>query len=562
MDYKPLPIGVDNFEKLITRGYYFVDKTLLIRELLEKKGDISLFTRPRRFGKTLNMSMLQYFLEDAREEDGTPKDNRYLFSGLKIMQAGERYLSCMGQYPVISLSLKSARQPDFDLSYRLLVRQIAGEFERHQFVMESLSEKSRARYKEIVWERADRESFCDSLKFLSECLERYYEKKAVILIDEYDVPLENAFFQGFYGEMVDFVRSLFESAFKTNASLEFAVITGCLRISKESIFTGMNNLNILSILNKNYGEYFGFTESEVRKICSDYGLEHKFETAQEWYDGYIFGNAHVYNPWSVILFMRDMLADDTSFPSAYWANTSSNSIVRTLVERADTQTREEIEAVIEGSSVEKPVHEDVTYDEIYASLDNLWNFMFFTGYFRKVSERMDAQDKLWAVFEIPNKEVKYIFRTKILAWFEEKVKARDRTGLFTALLEHDVQTLEEEISKLLLETISFNDAYESFYHGFLLGIFSGMDGYVVKSNREGGRGRSDLFIRPVTRRKEAVVMEFKVTKRYQELEQAAEAALRQIEDRQYVQELNDDGYAKTACYGIAFCGKDCFVKLS
>lgn len=561
MGYKPLPVGVDNFEKLITRGYYFIDKTLLIKELLDKKGDVSLFTRPRRFGKTLNMSMIQYFFEDARTEDGTKRDNRYLFEGMRIMEAGETYLACMGQYPVINLSLKSAKQPDFDLAYRMLVRQIADEFERHQFIMETLTEKSRERYHAILCEKADRDSFCDSLKFLSECLEKYYGKKAVILIDEYDVPLENAFFTGFYEEMVSFIRSLFESAFKTNSSLEFAVITGCLRISKESIFTGMNNLEIISVLNRNYDEYFGFTEEEVKQICRDFKLDHKYDTAKDWYDGYIFGNAHVYNPWSVIRFIKDMLADDTSFPSAYWANTSSNSIVRTLIEQADDITKEEIESLIEGKTIEKPVHEDITYDEIYNSIDNLWNFMFFTGYFRKVSERMDVQDKLWVIFAIPNKEVKYIFRTKILAWFEEKVKIKDRTRLFQALLDHDAQTMEEEIAELLLETISFNDAYESFYHGFLLGILSGMKGYVVKSNREGGTGRSDLYIRPVTRRKEAFVMEFKVAGNFREMEKKAEEALKQIEDRQYVRELNDDGYAKVGRYGIAFFGKDCLVRM-
>jgi len=509
------------------------------------------------------MSMLQYFFEDARKEDGTKKDNRYLFHGTRIMEAGEGYISEMGQYPVINLSLKSAKQPDFDLAYRMLVRQIAGEFERHQFVLkEDMREGRKERYLEIMDEKADRNAMNDSLKFLSECLEKYYGKKAIILVDEYDVPLENAFFAGFYEEMTGFIRSLFESAFKTNSSLEFAVITGCLRISKESIFTGMNNLEIISILNKNYDEYFGFTEEEVKQICRDFKLEHKYETAKEWYDGYIFGNAHVYNPWSVVRFIKDMLADDTSFPSAYWANTSSNSIVRTLVEQADDIAKEEIESLIEGKTVEKRVHEDITYDEIYHSMDNLWNFMFFTGYFRKTAERMDAQDGLWATFAIPNKEVKYIFRTKILAWFEEKVKAKDRTRLFQALLDHDTETLEEEIAGLLLETISFNDAYESFYHGFLLGILSGMKGYVVKSNREGGTGRSDLYIRPVTRRKEAFVMEFKIARKYREMEKRAEEALRQMEERQYVRELHDDGYEKVGRYGIAFFGKDCLVRMA
>lgn len=563
MDYKSLPVGIDNFEMMVTGGYYFIDKTLLIRELIDKRGLVNLFTRPRRFGKTLNMSMLQYYFEDIREEDGTPKDNCFLFEKLNIMQEGEKYISYMGRYPVISLSLKAARQPDFHTAYRMLVRQIADEFRRHRFVMQkNMPEEQRVRYEEIIWEKAARDSFADSLKFLSECLHRYYGTKTVILIDEYDVPLENAFFEGFYDEMVSFIRSLFESAFKTNNSLEFAVITGCLRISKESIFTGMNNLEIISILNRNYDEYFGFTEEEVRKICRDFGLDYKYNLAKEWYDGYIFGNAHVYNPWSVIRFIKDMLADDNSFPRAYWANTSSNSIVRTMIEQADEKTKEEIETLIEGKTVEKLIHEDITYDEVYNSMDNLWNFMFFTGYFRKVSERMDGQDELWAVFALPNKEVRYIFRTKILAWFDEKVKEKDRTRLFQSLLGHDEATFQEEISELLMETISFHDAYESFYHGFLLGILSGIKGYIVKSNREGGTGRSDLFIRPVTRRKEAFVIEFKVAKKFQEMDKRAEEALCQIKKRQYERELKDDGYEKVGQCGIAFFGKDCLVRMA
>ena len=562
MDYKPLPVGVDNFEKLITRGYYFVDKTLFIKELLDKKGDVNLFTRPRRFGKTLNMSMLQYFFEDSRNLEGTKLDNAYLFQGLNIMEAGEQYLSHMGQYPVINLSLKSGKQPDFDMAYHMLTRQIADEYKRHMYILnDNMLEADQERYWAIMSERADRNSYNDSLKFLSQCLEKYYGKKVIILIDEYDVPLENAFMEGFYEEMVAFIRSLFESALKTNSSLEFAVITGCLRISKESIFTGMNNLDIVSILSKNYDEYFGFTKKDVKKICKDYKLEHKYELIKEWYNGYIFGNTNVYNPWSMIRFIKDLKADENEFPSSYWANTSSNSIVRKLIEIADEDTKKEIEALIEGKTIEKPIHEDITYDEVYKTMDNLWNFMFFTGYFRKVREWMDGEDKLFVELMIPNKEVKYIFRTKILGWFEEKVKAKDRSHLFQALIDRDVETLEEEIVELLMETISFNDAYESFYHGFLTGILSGMKGYTVKSNREGGSGRSDLFIRPVTRRKPAYVLEFKVAKTFTDLEKMAEAALQQIEDRQYVRELEDDGYQTVYRYGIAFFGKDCLVKL-
>lgn len=564
MNHKPLPVGIDNFEKLVTRGYYFIDKTMLIKDLLDKKGDVNLITRPRRFGKTLNMSMLQYFFEDARNDVGEKLDNSYLFEGLKIMETGEQYVSHMGQYPVINLTLKGAKQPDYELAYTLLRRQIAYEYMRHKFILkdEKLADQ-RERYIQIMKEQADREAYVDALQFLSMCLEKYYGKKVIILIDEYDVPLENAYMCGFYEEMKSFIRSLFESSLKTNSSLEFAVVTGCLRISKESIFTGLNNLMILSILSKQYDEYFGFTDAEVRKMCEDYHMPRKFETFKDWYNGYLFGSANVYNPWSVILLMVDLREDENQYPKAYWANTSSNSIVRKLIEIADEDTRTEIEELIEGKTIEKPVHEDITYDEIYKTMDNLWNFMFFTGYFRKVGERIDDRTKqLLVTLRIPNEEVKYIFRTKILGWFDEKVKSRDRSKLFTALVNLDVETVEEEIVDMLLETISFNDAYESFYHGFLAGILSGMKGYVVKSNREGGSGRSDLFIKPLTRRKPAYVLEFKVAEKFRYLDKAADEALAQIEDRKYALELEDDGYEMVYKYGIAFCGKDCLVKLA
>ncbi len=563
MDYKPLPIGIDNFEMLIQRGYYFLDKSLLIKELLDKKGDTNLFTRPRRFGKTLNISMLRYFFEDARDLNGNKIEHSSLFNGLEIMQAGEKYLAHMGQYPIINLSLKSAKQPTFDLAYLMLIRQIAGEYERHSFILEHLAlQDQKERYSRIMCEKGGIGDYVDALFFLSKCLYKYYNKKVIILIDEYDVPLENAFLSGFYPQMVDFIRSLFESALKSNEYLEFAVITGCLRISKESIFTGLNNLNIISILNHNFSEYFGFTEKEIKKICADYHMESQYTLFQEWYNGYIFGESNVYNPWSVIKFMYDLQADSNCFPSAYWANTSSNSIVRKLIECANDETKEEIEALIEGKSIEKPVHEDITYDEIYNTMDNLWNFMFFTGYFRKVRQRMDESTKQQYVeIMIPNQEVKYIFRTKVLSWFQEKIVEKDLTALYTALLNQDVVALEKELNELLLETISFNDAYENFYHGFIAGVLSKMKGYRVRSNREGGRGRSDLFIRPVTRRKAAYVIEFKIANSIDELDKKASEALAQIADRQYQQELYNDGYKQVVSYGISFFGKDCLVKV-
>jgi len=552
--FKPLPIGVDNFEMLITRGYYFVDKTLLIKDLLDNKAAVNLFTRPRRFGKTLNMSMLQYFFENSE------KDNSYLFKNLNIMKAGEKYISHMGKYPVINLSLKSAKQPNFELALKCIKNELVDEFRRHDYILKSdkLS-KEKEEYERIESKDFGEELYVTALKFLSQCLEKYHGKKVIILIDEYDVPLENAFFEGFYDPMIAFIRSLFESALKTNSSLEFSVITGCLRISKESIFTGLNNLNIISILNDRYAEYFGFSDNEVKELTEYYELEEKYSLIRDWYNGYVFGQTNVYNPWSVIKFIFDLLANKNAFPSSYWANTSSNSIVKSLIEKADSKTKQEIELLIEGKTIEKTVHEDITYDEIYDTMDNLWNFMFFTGYFKKVSERMDEEDNHYLELSIPNREVKYIFRTKILKWFEEKVKAKDLSKLYTSIINGEAEIFEEELGRLLMETISFNDSYENFYHGFVVGALANMHDYIVKSNREGGSGRSDLFIKSVSKRGVAIVIEFKIAKKIDDLEKRAEDALKQIEAKGYDMELRSEGYKNIVRYGISFCEKDCYI---
>ncbi len=564
MEQKPLPIGIDNFEMLITRGYYFVDKTLLIKDLLDNKAAVNLFTRPRRFGKTLNISMLQYYFEDRRDEfTGEKIDNSYLFEGLNIKGESEKYTKYIGKYPVINISLKSAKQGSLDLAFQCIREEISNEFKRHKYIIESdVLKTEKEHFMKIVNNDKDMSLYITALKFLSDCLNKYHNEKVIILIDEYDVPLENAFFEGFYKEMIGFIRSLFESALKTNSSLEFSVITGCLRISKESIFTGLNNLKIISILDDRYAEHFGFTDDEVIKICEDYNIQQKYETIKQWFNGYIFGETNVYNPWSVMQYVDDLKANINRLPKSYWANTSSNSIVKSLIERADDITKGEIEALIEGKTIEKPVHEDITYDDVYDNLDNLWNFMFFTGYFKKISERMDENtQENFVELAIPNLEVKYIFRTKILKWFNEHIKLCDMTKMFNAIINKNVELFEIELNKLLLDTISFNDAYENFYHGFLVGVLSNMKGYIVKSNREGGTGRSDLFIKSVSRRGIAIVVEFKIANNIDDLEKKADEAIEQIEDRKYDMELRSEGYKNIFKYGIAFYKKDCLIKI-
>lgn len=419
MEWTPLPVGVENFEEIITKGYYYVDKTLLIKDLIDLRGKVNLFTRPRRFGKTLNMSMLRYFFEKSQE------DRSRLFAGTKIMDAGEKYLKEFGQYPVISLSLKSMKQGNYESAFHCLKEDIAREFKKHPEISQNLdSNDDRTKYDLLMNRKADDNEYLTSLKFLSECLYAFYGRKTVILIDEYDVPLENAYFSGFYDKMVRLIRSLFESALKTNDTLEFAVVTGCLRISKESIFTGLNNLNIVSIMDTAYAEHFGFTQDEVDQMLVHYGLEENLSAVRAWYDGYQFGNTEVYNPWSVINYVNSCYNDKKALLKPYWSNTSSNSIVRTLVERADISVKQEIEALIEGKTITKPIHEDITYDDMDSTQDNLWNFLFFTGYLKKISQRQDGEDIL-VEMAIPNSEVRHIYKNTVLRWFEEKTKEKE-----------------------------------------------------------------------------------------------------------------------------------------
>lgn len=562
MKYKPLPVGVDDFENLISKNYYFVDKTNFIKELLDKKGEVNLFTRPRRFGKTLLLSMLRYFFEDERDIHGARVDRAGLFEGLDIMQAGAEYLLHMGQFPVINLTLMSAKQPDFDMAYSRLCECIVMEYQRHRYVLEGdgLLEADKKLYETIMNRKAGKDIMATSLEFLSRCLYACHGKKTIILIDEYDVPLENAFFQNFYEEMAGFLRSLFASALKSNLSLEFSVITGCLRISKESIFTGMNNFKIRSVLNDQYAEYFGFTEENMQQMCRYYHLESKTDVIRDWYNGYVFGNTRVYNPWSMIQFIDDLLANMNKLPVSYWGNTSSNSIVKSLVEYADAHTRNEIEELLAGGTIEKPVNEDITYADIYDNMDNIWNFLFFTGYLKKLGERQQGEE-IYLKLGIPNKEIRAIYRNTILKWFDAKLKKQDFSALRTAIETGDCKTFGEFVSSQLLDTISFFDYGEKYYHGFLAGLLKGMGGYEVLSNRESGTGRPDLVLKELKFCGKSVVIEIKVTDSFSQMEVLCEDALSQIANHGYGMELTKDGYQAPLEYGVCFFKKGCMVKL-
>lgn len=561
MPCRPLPIGEDDFEKIIQKGYYYVDKTLLIKELLDKKGAVNLFTRPRRFGKTLNLSMLRYYFEDTGSEE---KNRHYaeLFQGLAIVEEGEIYTREMGQYPVITLTLKSAKQRSYKEAFHCLKEAIAEEYARHEkeVVGKLRNQTETEKYMRIREQRAEESEYLTSIAFLSKCLYQAYGKECIILLDEYDVPLENAYFMGFYEEMVGFIRSLFESALKTNPYLEFAVITGCLRISRESIFTGLNNLRIYSIVNENYDEYFGFKEDEVYGMLKAYDREANMDTVKKWYDGYMFGEVEVYNPWSVINHMQDIITNPKSFPVPYWANTSSNNIVRDLVENASEDVREELEELINGGTIEKPIHEDITYDSIHDTEDNLWNFLFFTGYLKKISSRMEGENQ-YVTMGIPNAEVSYIYKNTIQAWFDRRQKGFDLSPLYEAIDEGDTDRMEAEITGCLMETISFFDYGESYYHGFLAGLLKQNGKYRIRSNRESGLGRADLILRtPRIRNGRAIVLELKEVKKYSDLEQGCETAIRQIEERRYRDELRQEGYEDILAYGICFYKKECLVR--
>lgn len=560
MTRRPMPIGIEFYKKMVDGNYYYVDKTLLIKNILDGGALVNLFTRPRRFGKTLALSMLKVFFEDERDREGNRIDNSRYFEGKKIADCGEGYMDKQGKYPVINLTMKSAKQPSYEMAYNVLQKTIAEEFRRHRYVCKEdiLEADEKQKFQRIIEGNADMDDYATALAFLSQCLKKYHDSDVIILIDEYDVPLENAYFKGFYDEMTDFIRSLFESALKTNEALELAVITGCLRISRESIFTGLNNLKVVSILRDDCAEAFGFTEGEVQTMLAAYGMEGRKGEVREWYDGYLFGNTEVYNPWSIISYVDENMHKASFFPKPYWSNTSSNGIIKELVEEADLETRTEIEHLIAGGTIEKQVHEDITYGDIHESRDNLWNFLFFTGYLKMVRERFE-DNEIYLQMTIPNEEIRYIYKSMILSWFDKKIKATDLSVLLRALEGGDCEALSDFLSEQLQESISFFDYAENYYHGFLLGLLKGIGKYRVLSNRESGTGRPDIVMQAPSVRGKAFILELKVAREFGQMEERCREAIAQATEENYQAELMHVGYSDITVYGVCFYRKECLV---
>lgn len=558
MKQKSIPIGIEDFKDIIDKNCYFVDKSLLIRDLLDSGSKVNLFTRPRRFGKTLNMSMIQYFFEK------TDKDHACLFEGLNIAKAGENYIAHQGKYPVVTLSLKGMKMDTFEAAIKQFGWMLSLEFQRHPEILQSdlVSPEEKSLYQRIAGWNAGMEDYCASVQFLTKNLTKIHGRRTIVLIDEYDVPLENAHFCGFYEEMVGFIRSLFNNALKTNSSLEMAVLTGCLRISKESLFTGLNNLQIHSIQTESYSEYFGFTEAEVREMMEYYGLSAHFPTIRAWYDGYRFGETEIYNPWSVLNYLQALCSSAKALPVPYWSNTSSNEIIRQLISEASADTRDKIESLINGQSVKAPIHEDIVYADIDVNEESIWSFLLFTGYLKQIDSRIE-DDEIWLELVIPNKEIRSIYRRSIRQWFQDRTRAVSRENLIDALVHGDADTANRIIGTWLNETISFFDEKEQYYHGFLAGLLSGYDAYKLKSNRETGDGRTDLLLMERFERNIAVVIEVKDVdaQKGETLEMMAEKAIQQIAEKHYTEEPVNEGYQKILRYGIAFMGKRCLIKL-
>lgn len=556
MDNKlKLPVGIENFEEIRKSGFYYIDKTRLIEQLLQNWGKVNLFTRPRRFGKTLNMSMLKSFFEIGTDSS--------LFEGLYISNNTELCNEYMGKYPVIFLSLKGVDGLTFSKSKEMLSEIIKEEADRHYYLKnsEKLTQEDRISFQSIL--TGTDENIENSLKTLSRFLYKHYDRKTIIIIDEYDVPLDKAFQNGYYKEMVALIKGIFGQALKTNDFLQFAILTGCLRISKESIFTGLNNFEVLSILNVQYDECFGFTDAEVRKILKDYGLSAHYADMKEWYDGYRFGNTDIYCPWDVIRYSKSLCMYEEAKPEDFWSNSSGNAIVRRFIDKADASTKNEIECLIAGEYIEKEISQELTYEELDDKIENLWSVLFTTGYLTQQGRTDDDRYRL----AIPNKEIRNLFIKKVREWFRDASKNDGKAleEFCNAFIQKNSQKIEQLFGDYLWNTISIRDTAvakekkENFYHGILLGLLGYKSNWIIKSNAESGTGYSDILIEAPDNRT-GIVIELKYAENGN-MDKACLDAIKQIEEKDYVGRLKQDGMRNFISYGIACYKKDCKVML-
>lgn len=556
MEKKKLPVGIENFEEIITEDFYYVDKTEMIKDLLNKWSKVNLFTRPRRFGKSLNMSMLKAFFEIGCDEG--------LFAGLKIAEETMLCENYMGRFPVVSISLKGIEEKDYQTARNLIVKVINEEARRLQFLLESsrLTSKDKELFSGLLEKEMDNETLVFSLRELSELLHKHYGEKVIILIDEYDVPLAKANEHGYYDQMTMLIRNLFEQTLKTNDSLYFAVLMGCLRVAKESIFTGLNNPKVLSITTVRFDEYFGFTDSEVKDILCYYHLEEKYEQIKSWYDGYHFGNVDVYCPWDVISYCDELTDDRDAEPKDYWSNTSSNDVVKHFIERMDkNETTEEMEELMSGATVSKEIHEELTYQGLYDSVENIWSVLFMTGY---LTYRGKPKGKIYHL-TIPNMEIRNIFKEQIMRLFLRGVeKDGEQLNAFCdSLQKGNAADVERLFTEYLSRTISIRDTFvrkkykENFYHGILLGILGYKKGWYVKSNEESGDGYSDILIK-IQSLGIGILIEIKYADKG-ELDKACNFALKQITQKGYAEKLTEEDCHIIFRYGIACYNKRCRV---
>ena len=550
-----IPVGISDFREIRENGYYYIDKTFLIYELLKTPATkVTLITRPRRFGKTLGMSMLADFF-DIRKESSS------LFEGLDISEKASICNEWMNQYPVIFLSLKDIDGLTFEDAYGQLVAQIADLYKEYTYLLEcaEIDEDDKKIFLDLKAGKADKVQITRSLGTLMKMLQIYYHKPVILLLDEYDVPVAKASNHGYYNEMLDIMKGIMSTALKDNQALRFAVITGCLKIAKESIFTGTNNFVSDTIRDSRYNEYFGFTQTEVDKILNDSGCIEHAENVREWYDGYHFGEVDVYCPWDVMNYLRDLQHDIMAKPESYWKNTSDNAIIRSFIEYAGTNITKKMETLLAGNYIIQNIDENLTYDYLHSSEENLWSILYLTGYLTRVREsELQAQIPEGTVaLQIPNAEIKEIFETTLIKWFSDTAKNWNRNALFQAVWNSDVESLTVEMNILLRKTISYHDYKEDFYHAFLAGIFTGA-GYAVESNKEHGEGRSDIVVYDSVNGQVAV-FEAKTSKTMDVMSRDCEDAIRQIDDRMYAKEYEDE-YDHILCYGISFFKKRCLVK--